>query len=232
MSSRRASSPWPEDSGYDALMTDPALPADLVASFRRFRSDRYPAERERYERLANEGQRPSTMVVACSDSRSGPETVFDARPGELFVVRNVAALVPVYAPDTGSHGASAALEFAVLALGISSIVVMGHGRCGGVAAAFNDAAPLTATDFIGTWVAGLRDLGADMDPAVRADPERRRRELERRTVEQSLVNLRTFPWIRSREAAGGLALSGCWFDIALGELWALGPSGWAAVPEA
>jgi carbonic anhydrase len=216
-------------------MTDPALPAlpaDLVASFARFRNTRYPIERDRYERLAEEGQRPATMVVACSDSRSGPETVFDARPGELFVVRNVAALVPVYAPDSRSHGASAALEYAVLALDVRSIVVMGHGRCGGVAAAFNDAAPLTATDFIGTWVAGLRDLGAEMDPALRADPELRRRELERRTVEQSLVNLRTFPWIRSREDAGRLTLSGCWFDIGLGELWALGASGWAAVPEA
>lgn len=213
-------------------MTDPALPADLVASFRRFRSTRYPAERERYERLAEEGQRPPTMVVACSDSRSGPETVFDARPGELFVVRNMAALVPVYAPDTGSHGASAALEYAVLALDVRAIVVMGHGRCGGVAAAFNDATPLTATDFIGSWVAGLRDLGADMDPVVRADPERRRRELEYRTVEQSLVNLRTFPWVRSREEAGLLRLSGCWFDIGLGELWALADAGWVAVPEA
>jgi carbonic anhydrase len=213
-------------------MTDPALPADLVAGFRGFRRNRYSIERERYRRLAREGQRPQTMVVACSDSRSGPETVFDARPGELFVVRNVAALVPVYAPDTGSHGASAALEFAVLALDVRAIVVMGHGRCGGVAAAFNEGVPLTATDFIGTWVAGLRDLGADMDPAIRADPELRRRELELRTVEQSVANLRTFPWIRSREEAGRLALSGCWFDIALGELWALAGEGWVAVPEA
>ena len=211
-------------------MPDSVLPASLVDSFRRFRSTRFPVEHERYQRLAEEGQRPATMVVACSDSRSSPETIFDARPGELFVVRNVAALVPVYAPDTGSHGASAALEFAVLALGVGSIVVMGHGRCGGVAAAFDDAAPLTATDFIGTWVAGLRDLGADMDPAVGADPELRRRELERRTVEQSVVNLRTFPWIRSREETGLLALSGCWFDIGLGELWALADGGWVAVP--
>ena len=111
---------------------------------------------------------------------------------------------------------------------VRAIVVMGHGRCGGVAAAFDDAAPLTATDFIGTWVAGLRDLGAELDPAVRADPELRRRELEHRSVEQSLVNLRTFPWIRSREAAGDLTLSGCWFDIGLGELWALADDGWVA----
>ena len=232
MSSRRGSSRWPEGSDYDAPMTNLNLPDDLVASFRRFRSTRYPLEHERYQRLADEGQRPATMVVACSDSRSGPETVFDARPGELFVVRNVAALVPVYAPDTRSHGASAALEYAVLALDVRSIAVMGHGRCGGVAAAFNDAAPLTATDFIGTWVAGLRDLGADMDPSVRADPELRRRELELRTVEQSIVNLRTFPWIRSREEAGGLTLSGCWFDIGLGELWALADAGWVTVPAA
>jgi carbonic anhydrase len=109
---------------------------------------------------------------------------------------------------------------------------MGHGRCGGVAAAFDDAAPLTATDFIGTWVAGLRDLGADMDPAARADPELRRRQLELRTVEQSLANLRTFPWVRSRVDAGDMTLSGCWFDIGLGELWALGESGWVVVPEA
>lgn len=213
-------------------MTRPALPDDLLAGYRRFRSERYPAEADRYRRLSHEGQRPSTMVVACSDSRSGPEIVFDAAPGELFVVRNVAALVPVYAPDARSHAASAALEFAVLALGVRSIVVMGHGRCGGVAAAFDDAPPLTATDFIGTWVAGLRDLAAELGPtdaADAADPAGRRRALEHRSVEQSIANLRTFPWIRSREASGVLALTGAWFDIALGELHALGPAGWEPV---
>ncbi len=212
-------------------MNDVPFPDHLVAGFLRFRNTRFASELERYQRLEVEGQRPATMVIACSDSRSGPETVFDVAPGEVFVVRNVAALVPVYAPDTGSHGASAALEYAVLALGISSIVVMGHGRCGGVAAAFDDAAPLTATDFIGTWVAGLRDLDAGMDAAVHADPARRRRELEHRTIEQSLVNLRTFPWIRSRENAGALSIAGCWFDIGLGELWTLGSDGWIQVVD-
>jgi carbonic anhydrase len=210
-------------------MSNDVLPADLLAGYRRFRSDRYPVEAGRYHRLGVEGQRPRTMVVACSDSRSGPEIVFDASPGELFVVRNVAALVPVYAPDMRSHAASAALEYAVLALAVESIVVMGHGRCGGVAAAFDDAAPLTATDFIGTWVAGLRDLGAEVAAEDVADPARRRRALEHLTVEQSVVNLRTFPWIRSREAAGSLALHGAWFDIALGELHALGAHGWDPV---
>jgi carbonic anhydrase len=210
-------------------MTSHALPDDLLDGYRRFRAERYPVEAGRYRRLGVEGQAPGTMVVACSDSRSGPEIVFDASPGELFVVRNVAALVPVYAPDTRSHAASAALEFAVLALGVGTILVMGHGRCGGVAAAFNDAAPLTATDFIGTWVGGLRDLEALLEPDDAATPDRRRTRLEHLTVEQSLVNLRTFPWVRAREAAGTLALRGAWFDIALGELHALGADGWERV---
>ena len=207
-----------------------SLPHDLLDGYRRFRADRYPAEAERYRRLGLEGQAPRTMVVACSDSRSGPEIVFDASPGELFVVRNVAALVPVYAPDMRSYAASAALEFAVLALGVGTILVMGHGRCGGVAAAFNDAAPLTATDFIGTWVGGLRDLEALLEPTDVTTPERRRTRLEHLTVEQSMVNLRTFPWVRSREAAGALTLRGAWFDISLGELHALGADGWEPVP--
>lgn len=210
---------------------DDVLPADLLAGYHRFRDTRYPVERERYRRLEEEGQRPRTMVVACSDSRSGPETVFDASPGELFVVRNVAALVPVYAPDRGSHAASAALEFAVLALGVRSIAVLGHGRCGGVAAAFDDAVPLTATDFIGTWVAGLRDLADELDPSDWADPVGNHRELELRSIEQSIVNLRTFPWIRSREKAGSLALHGAWFDIGLGELHGLTDHGWVLLPH-
>lgn len=209
------------------------LPADLLDGYRRFRAERYRVEAERYLRLGTQGQSPSTLVIACSDSRSGPETVFDAAPGELFVVRNVAALVPVYAPDARSHAASAALEFGVLALGVSTILVMGHGRCGGVNAAFNDAAPLSATDFIGAWVAGLRDLEPLLTPDEAADPGRRLTRLEHLTVEQSLANARTFPWVRAREADGRLALRGAWFDVALGELHALGPDGWEPVsPEA
>jgi carbonic anhydrase len=205
------------------------FPTDLLDGYRRFRADRYPADSERYRRLSAEGQSPLTMVIACSDSRSGPETVFDAGPGDLFVVRNVAALVPVYAPDARSHGASAALEYAIHVLGVSAVLVMGHARCGGVQAAFNDATPLTATDFIGAWVGGLRDLEVLLGPDEADDPDRRRTRLEHLTVERSLANLRTFPWVRSREAAGSLALRGAWFDIAQGELHALGEDGWARV---
>jgi carbonic anhydrase len=206
-----------------------ALPGELRDGYRRFRETRYEVERERYRSLEANGQRPATIVIACSDSRSAPETVFDALPGELFVVRNVGALVPVYAPDARSHAASSALEYAVLALGVSSIVVLGHGRCGAVSRAMDESAPLTSTDFIGTWIAAIRDLADELDAAERADPARGRLTLELRTVEQSVVNLRTFPWIRSREAAGTLSLSGAWFDIGLGELRELGPEGWHAV---
>jgi carbonic anhydrase len=208
------------------------LPDHLLAGYRRFHQGRYAQQRDRYLRLAAEGQRPPTLVVACSDSRSGPETVFDATPGELFVVRNVAAMVPVYAPDGQPHAASAALEFAVLALGVQQIVVMGHGRCGGIAAALEDRSPLSASDFVGSWVAPLRDLAMELEPTDWADPARSQRELELRSVEQSLVNLRTFPWIRSREREATLELTGTWFDIALGELVALTPRGWEPVPPA
>ena len=209
---------------------DPAFPAELETGYRRFRATRYAAERDRYRQLGEGTQRPSSMIIACSDSRSGPEIVFDARPGELFVVRNVAALVPVYAPDTGSHAASAALEFAVLALGVSSIVVMGHGRCGGITAALEDVSPLSSTDFIGTWVAGVRELVADLGPVDTDDPGGRLLALEHRSIEHSIANLRTFPWIASRERSGALSLHGAWFDIALGELDTLTSAGWSRLP--
>lgn len=214
-------------------MTDPALalPASLEMGYRRFRAGRYATERQRYRELGEGAQRPATMVIACSDSRSAPETIFDAGPGELFVVRNVAALVPGYAPDSAAHGASAALEYAILALGVSSIVVMGHGRCGGIAAAYAEGSPLSATDFIGTWVAGIRDLLPGVQASAGDDTEALRLALERASVERSIANLRTFPWIRSRESGGGLHLAGAWFDIALGELHSLGTSEWGLVEE-
>jgi carbonic anhydrase len=208
------------------------LPDALIAGYRHFRADRYPSDAERYRHLAEAGQRPRTLVVACSDSRSAPEAVFDAGPGELFVVRNVAALVPVFAPDATAHGVSAALEYGVLALEVSSIVVMGHGRCGGISAALADARPLSETDFIGTRTADLRELAVSLEPAgggSEVTPERRL-ALEHASVERSIDHLRTFPWIARREADGLLALHGAWFDIALGELHQLGPAGWQPVP--
>ena len=211
---------------------DPALPDDLLAGFHRFRRNRFAAEHERYRRLEREGQHPTTLIVACSDSRSGPETIFDAHPGELFVIRNIVGLVPVYEPDERSHATSAALEYALLGLGVPSVVVMGHGRCGGIAAALENPAPLTATDFLGSWVAGLRDIADDLDPQDWLEPARRHLVMEHRAVEQSIANLRTFPWIRSREQTGAVTLHGAWFDIGLGELHALTPGGWRQLPDA
>jgi carbonic anhydrase len=170
------------------------------------------------------------MIVACSDSRSAPETIFDAGPGELFVVRNLAALVPLYAPDTKSHGASAALEFAVLGLGVTSIVVMGHGRCGGVAAALDPESRLTDSDFIGAWVADLKTLDERTPASSASGPEERQRLIEHLSVQQSLEHLRTFPWIAERVAAGSLTLHGAWFDISLGELHALAGTAWLPQP--
>jgi carbonic anhydrase len=206
-----------------------ALPPELRDGYRRFREGRYATDAERYRHLADAGQRPHTLVVSCSDSRSAPESVFDAGPGELFVVRNVAGLVPVFAPDARPHGVSAALEYGVVALSVDSVVVLGHGRCGGIAAALEPAGPLTATDFVGAWTAGLRDLAATIAMPPSAAPEDRRLALERRSIEASIEHLRTFPWIRHREDDGALALHGAWFDIALGELHELGPRGWHRV---
>jgi len=211
-------------------MVSQPLSERLSAGYRRFRAGHYNDERARYEQLAREGQKPRTMIVACSDSRSAPETIFDAGPGELFVVRNVAALVPVYAPDAKSHGASAALEFAVLGLEVDSIVVMGHGRCGGVAAALDPASRLTDTDFIGAWVADLRTLDERTPASSAGGPVERQRLIEHLSVQQSLEHLRTFPWIAERERAGSLALHGAWFDIALGELHALARGEWILQP--
>jgi carbonic anhydrase len=209
-----------------------ALPEQLVAGYHRFRAGRYADDAERYRHLAEAGQRPRTLVVACSDSRSAPEAVFDAGPGELFVVRNVAALVPVFAPDATAHGVSAALEYGVLALEVEAVVVMGHGRCGGIAAVLDAAKPLSSTDFIGTWTADLRALAASMAIPRSATPEARRLALEHRSVERSIEHLRTFPWIARREAQGTLQLHGAWFDIALGELHELGSRGWRPLATA
>src|SRR5436305_11199776 len=132
-----------------AMMT---FPRRLIEGYEEFRSGRLPAEQSRYRELAERGQSPEIMVIGCCDSRVSPEVIFDARPGELFVVRNVANLVPPYAPDGAYHGVSAALEFAVGALRISHIVVLGHARCGGVQAFAEEREPLSPGDFIGKWM--------------------------------------------------------------------------------
>jgi carbonic anhydrase len=196
------------------------LPAALLDGYANFRSGRYASEAERYRRLGEGSQKPRIMIIACCDSRAAPETIFDAGPGEMFVVRNVANLVPPYTPDGGHHATSAALEFAVMSLGVRHIVVMGHGRCGGIRAAVQDISPLTHTDFIGSWMGAVKDVARIVPRAMGENAEIHERHIERASIEHSLANLRTFPWIRMKENRKDLALHGVWFDIAMGELHA------------
>src|SRR6201988_4588209 len=128
------------------------FPPRLIEGYRGFADGRLRHEQDRYRELAEGGQSPEVMVIGCCDSRGSPEGIFDARPGELFVVRNVANIVPPYEPDGHAHGVSAALEFGVAALKVKHIVVLGHARCGGVRAYAEDAAPLSPGDFIGKWM--------------------------------------------------------------------------------
>jgi carbonic anhydrase len=198
------------------------FPDHLLKGHANFMSDRYVREKERYRELAASGQNPTTMIIACCDSRAAPEMIFDAGPGELFVLRNVANLVPVYQPDGGQHGTSAGIEFAVKGLGISNIVIMGHGRCGGIAAALNPApSPLHSGDFIGKWMSMLGDLPKQLDQNALMTASERQRALERISIRNSISNLRTFPYVADLEAAGKLAVHGAWFDISTGELWVM-----------
>jgi carbonic anhydrase len=207
------------------------FPERLTAGYRSFLGERLPRERSRYAALAESGQRPETMIIGCCDSRVSPEVIFDASPGELFVVRNVANLVPPYAPDSNYHGTSAALEFAVQALGVKHIVVLGHAHCGGIRAFVDEAAPLSPGDFIGKWMTMIapaaKRLGApgrDMaDYLVR---------LERVAIEQSLSNLMSFPYVRQRVEAGRLELHGAYFGVATGVLLVRDPVDGSFAPVA
>jgi carbonic anhydrase len=208
------------------------FPKRLLDGYANFRSGRYAEETERYLKLGQGTQKPTVMIIACCDSRAAPETIFDAGPGEIFVMRNVANLVPPYAPDGKHHATSAAIEFAVIGLGVKHVVVMGHGRCGGIGAVVDGRDPLSAGDFIGKWMSDVKDV-AD---AVRHDhPEDHVHDLqtavEHASVEHSLANLRTFPWLRMRENKKEITINGAWFDIALGELHVFDEAdrGWSLV---
>ena len=201
-----------------------SFPDSLLNGYRNFMSGRYVDERERYRSLAEVGQNPSTLVIACSDSRAAPETIFDAGPGELFVVRNVANMVPPYEPDGNFHATSAALEFAVQSIKVSDIVVMGHGRCGGIRAALDpNAEPLSPGDFIGRWMGLLKPAAEQIQSNDIMTQAERQTALERISIRNSLDNLRSFPDIKVLEEEGKLNLHGAWFDISTGELWVMDP---------
>ena len=197
------------------------LPPRLLDGYRAFRAGRLPIEQDRYRELAEIGQKPEVMVIGCSDSRVSPEVVFDARPGELFVVRNVANLVPPYTPDGGQHGVSAALEFAVQALEVRHIVVLGHAGCGGVRAFAEAQAPLSPSDFIGQWMSLLEPVAAALGPRNGMPLADYLMRLEYASLKQVLESLKTFPYIRDRVAGGRLALHAAYFGVATGMLFVL-----------
>ena len=200
------------------------FPDSLLDGYRSFRDCRYERERDRYRSLAEHGQTPEVMVIACCDSRSAPETIFNAAPGEIFVVRNVANLVPPYEPSSGYHGTSAALEFAVQSLKVRHIVVLGHGRCGGIRAALHPPAqPLSPGDFIGKWMKLLGPAADAIATGESLTDAQRQTALERASIRSSIANLRTFPCVAILEDRNRLGLHGAWFDIADGDLWTMDP---------
>src|SRR5438045_2346060 len=195
-----------------------SFPSRLIEGYRDFLTGRLPLEQSRYRELAERGQSPEIMVIGCSDSRVSPEVIFDAGPGELFVVRNVANLVPPYAPDGAAHGVSAALEFGVQVLHVKHIVVLGHAQCGGIRALVQDSAPLSPGDFIGRWMSLL-------SPTLEATPRAADEQLsdfitriEQKAILRSIDNLMTFPCVSILAGRGRLTLHGAYFGVAQGSL--------------
>src|SRR5579864_5578514 len=190
------------------------LPDHLLDGYRAFVSGRLRQEQARFRELAERGQSPRVLVIGCCDSRVSPEAIFGAGPGELFVARNVANLVPIYGPDARQHGTSAALEYAVMGLKVEHVVVMGHAQCGGVRAYVENeidpyARPLSAGDFIGQWMTLIKSAAQRLGPPNEPIGDYVER-LAKESVRQSLKNLRTFPWIKNLEERGKLTLHGAY----------------------
>ena len=204
------------------------FPDRLTQGYRAFLGDRFQREQSRYRDLAD-GQAPDVMVISCCDSRVSPEVIFDASPGELFVVRNVANLVPPYETGGQYHGTSAALEFAVQALRVKHIVVLGHARCGGIRAFADESAPLSPGDFIGRWMTLIGPAADRLGPR-REDLADYLAKLELAAIENSLANLMTFPCVRILVERGKLHLHGAYFGIGTGVLLVRDPRTGAFAP--
>ena len=200
-----------------------AFPPSLVDGYHKYRERAHMPHRSDYEQMAHSGQQPRVMIISCCDSRVTPEGIFVVGPGELFVVRNIANMVPPHGLKRDYDSTSAALEYAVQALRVRHIVVLGHCSCGGVKAFLHaGTSPLSAGDFIGKWMS-LLEPAAEFRCVAAERAEDPQRAMEYASIRQSIVNLRTYPWIREREAQERLALHGAWFDIASGELHIMDP---------
>jgi carbonic anhydrase len=201
-----------------------AFPQQLLDGYRAFLIGRLRHEQDRYRGLAETGQSPQILVIGCCDSRVSPEVIFDARPGELFVVRNIGNLVPPYTPDGAQRAVSAALEFAVQALKVKHIVVLGHAQCGGIRAFVEETTPLSPGDFIGHWMALIAPAAAEVGPRGDRPLEQYLTQLEQASVVRMLDNLMTFPWVRSPVEHGTLTLHAAYFSVATGQLSVRDPS--------
>lgn len=202
------------------------FPKQLTDGYKSFLTGRLPDERSRYQALAERGQRPEVLIIGCCDSRVSPEAIFDAGPGEMFVIRNVANLVPPCETDAASssyHGTSAAIEFAVNGLDVKHIVVMGHASCGGIRSFYDDAKPLSKLDFIGKWMSQIQPVADELGDST-GDRDTDIKRLELAVIEHSLENLLTFPSIRRRVDAGDLQLHGAYFGVATGMLFIRDPA--------
>lgn len=202
------------------------LPTYLLQRYQGWKATTYSENQAWYRRLATEGQRPRAMVISCCDSRVHVTSIFGADQGEFFIHRNIANLVPPFAPDGDHHGTSAAVEYAVTALNVAHLVVLGHSSCGGIQGCIDmckgNAPQLEEkTSFVGRWMDILRpkyELVADeTDPATQA------RQLEKHAVVASLENLMTFPFVAERVDSGALTLHGLWTDIGEGGLECFSP---------
>jgi carbonic anhydrase len=198
-----------------------SFPQHLLEGYRAFTTQRLPTEQSRYRELSERGQSPEVMVIGCCDSRVSPEVIFDVGPGELFVVRNIANLVPVYEPDGGAHGVSAALEYAVNVLKVKHIVVLGHAQCGGIRAFVDKIAPLSPGDFIGRWMSQFIKPGEIVEQRDHESMTDFATRIEKAAVFRSLENLMTFPFVRNQVDAGALQLHGAYFGVAEGSLFVL-----------
>jgi carbonic anhydrase len=197
-----------------------SFPQRLIDGYTAFAAGRLRTEQDRYRVLAEKGQSPEVMVIGCCDSRVSPEVIFDAGPGELFVVRNVANIVPPYSPDGQAHGVSAALEFGVGALRIKHIVVLGHARCGGVKAYADDDEReiLSPGDFIGKWMSLMTPAAEKLGPRGAMPPDEYQARLEQANVVNGLDNLMTFPRLAKLIEKGKIATHGAYFGVATGDL--------------
>jgi carbonic anhydrase len=211
------------DDSHGVLATMP-FPKRLIEGYSAFRAERLPHEQQRFTQLAEQGQAPEIMVIGCCDSRVSPEAIFDAGPGELFVARNIANLVPPYTPDSAQRAMSAALEFAVQALKVKHIVVLAHAQCGGIRAYAEEAEPLSPGDFIGNWMSIIEPAAKAVGPRGARSLTEYVTALEQTAAVKTLDNLMTFPYVRRRVQTGELQLHAAYFGVAMGDLWVHDPA--------